>query len=82
MALMSEIVDIEPSSFEEAVKKLVCVDAMVEEYESIIRHNVLEVVSRPTDKSVVSSGWIYKVKQVVNESVAKKKVRFVDRGFS
>ena len=36
MALMSESVEIEPSSFEEAVKKLVWFDVMVEEYDSII----------------------------------------------
>jgi hypothetical protein len=47
MALMSESVEIEPSSFEEAVQQPVWVDAMVEEYDSIIRNSVWEVVPRP-----------------------------------
>ena len=41
-----------------------------------------DVVSRPQGKSVVSSKWLYKVKQVVDGSVEKHKARFVARGFS
>ena len=66
MALMSESVEVEPSSFEEEMHQPVWVDAMVEEYESIIRSNVWEVVPRLTYKSVVSSRWLYKVKQEVD----------------
>jgi len=55
---------------------------MVEEYDSIIRNNVWDVVPRPQDKSVVSSRWLYKVKQVVDGSVEKHKARFVARGFT
>ncbi len=44
MALMREIVEVEASSFEEEVQQLVWVDAMVEEYDSIIGNNVWEVV--------------------------------------
>jgi len=50
---MVKIVKTEPSSFQEAVEKPVWVDAMVEEYESIVKKNVCEVVRRPTDKSIV-----------------------------
>ena len=42
----------------------------------------IEIVSRPIDKSVVGSRWIYKVKQVADGSVEKYKSRFVARGFS
>jgi len=55
MALMSESIEVEPSSFKEAVHKLVWVDAMVEKYESIIRNSVWELVPTATDKLVVSS---------------------------
>ena len=58
------------------------VDAMVEEYDSIVRNNSLEIVPRLVDKLVVGSRWIYKVKQVVDGSVKKYKARFVARGFS
>eukprot|EP00253_Pinus_taeda_P021323 PITA_21323 len=79
---MSENVEIEPSSFEEVVQQIVWVYAMVEEYDSIIIRNAWEVVPRPEDKSVVSSRWIYKVKQATYGSVEKHKARFMARGFS
>lgn len=82
MALVGKCVETEPSSFEEAVQQPVWVDAMVEEYDSIVRNSVWDVVPRPEKKSVVSSRWLYKVKQVVDGSVEKHKARFVARGFS
>ena len=60
----------------------VWVDDMVEEYDSIVRNNVWDVVPRPEDKSVVSSRWLYKVKQATYGSVEKHKARFVAHGFS
>ena len=82
MALVGECVDTEPSSFEEVVQKPISVDAMVEEYDSIIRNSVWDVVPRLKDKLVVSSRWLYKVKQVPNVSFEKHKARFVACGFS
>eukprot|EP00253_Pinus_taeda_P003633 PITA_03633 len=61
MALGGERVETEPSSFEEAVKQPVWIDAMVEKYDSIVWNNVLDVVPRPEDKSVMSSRWLYKM---------------------
>jgi hypothetical protein len=47
------------------------VDAMVEEYDYIVKNSAWEIVPRPVNKSVVGSRWIYKVKQVVDGSVEK-----------
>eukprot|EP00253_Pinus_taeda_P025422 PITA_25422 len=55
---------------------------MIEEYDSIIRNNVWEVVPRLADKSMVSFRWLYKVKQALDGSVAKHKAIFVAKGFS
>ena len=63
MALMSENIITEPSSFEEVVQQPTWVDAMVEDYDSIIRNNAWEVVPRLVGKLVVGSRCIYKVKQ-------------------
>jgi len=82
MALMSESVEVEPSSFKEAVKQPVWIDAMVEEYDSLIKTNVWEVVPRPIDKSMVSSKWFFKVKKVAYGSMEKHKAKFVARGFN
>eukprot|EP00253_Pinus_taeda_P005828 PITA_05828 len=73
--MVGECVDYEPSSFEETVQQPVWVDAMVEEYDSIMWDYVLDVVPRPQDKSVVSSRWLYKVKQATDGSVEKHKAR-------
>ena len=82
MALVSKCVMTEPSSFEEAVEEPAWVDAMVEEYDSIVRNSAWEIVPRPEGKSVVGLRWIYKVKQAADGSVEKYKARFVARGFS
>jgi hypothetical protein len=79
---MSSISDAKPSSFEEADKLQVWKDAMLEEYRSILKNNVWDIVPRPKDKSMVSSKWIYKIKQAVDGSVEKFKAIFVARGFT
>lgn len=53
-----------------------------EEYHSITKNDVWEIVSRPKGKSVVTSKWIYKIKQVADVSIEKYKARFAARGFS
>lgn len=46
MDLMTQLVENEPYSFKEVIEKPLWVNAMVEEYESIIENNVWEVVPR------------------------------------
>jgi hypothetical protein len=82
VALMSNISDVEPSSFEEEDKLQVWKDAMLEEYKSIIKNNVWDIMPRPKDKSVVSSKWIYKIKHAADGSVENFKAIFVARGFT
>ena len=55
---------------------------MIEEYKSIVKNDVWEVVPRPAGKSVVTSRWLYKVKHAVDDSVDKYKARFLARGFT
>jgi hypothetical protein len=81
-ALMSDIVESEPTCFEEANARQVWEDSMMEEYASIIKNDVWEIVPRPKNKSVVSSKWIYKIKHVVDGNIENYKARFVARGFS
>ena len=68
---------IESYFFEEAVQEPTWVDAMVEEYDSIVRNSAWEIFPRLVGKSAVGSRWIYKVKQVANGRVEKYKARFV-----
>eukprot|EP00253_Pinus_taeda_P036715 PITA_36715 len=55
---------------------------MNEEYQSIIKNEVWEIIPRPKDKYVVTSKWIYKIKHATDGSIDKSKARFVARGFS
>jgi hypothetical protein len=71
VALMSNIIDSEPSTIEEAVEKQEWKDAMMEEYQSIMKNDVWEVVLRPEGKSVVTSKLIYKIKHVADGSVKR-----------
>lgn len=57
-------------------------DAMMEEYQSIMKNDVWKVVLRQEGKSAVTSRWIYKIKHVADGSVEKYKARFMARGFS
>ena len=55
---------------------------MIEEYQSIMKNDVWDVVRRPEGKSVVMYKWIYKMKHAAYGSIEKYKARFVAHGFS
>ena len=55
---------------------------MIEEYQSIMKNDVWDVVPRPKENSVVTSKWIYKIKHAADGSIQKYKARFVACGFS
>ena len=82
VALMRKIIDSKSSMFEEAAKQQVWKDAMMEEYQSIMKNDPWKVILTPEGKSTVTSKWIYKIKKVVDGSIEKYKARFVARGFS
>jgi len=82
MALMSHIISSEPSSFEQETGQQVWKDSMMEEYQSIMKNDVWEIMSRPKGKSVVTSKWIYKIKHAADNNIDKYRARFVARGLS
>ena len=82
MALMTKLIDVEPSTYEQVAQHGVWQEAMMEENVSIMKNDVWEVVLRPEGKRVVGSRWIYKVKHVANGSMVKYKVCFVAKGFA
>eukprot|EP00253_Pinus_taeda_P031494 PITA_31494 len=69
---MTKLVDIEPSSFLEAVEKTVWVNEMVEEHESIVKNIDWEVVPTPTDRPFVGSRWIFKLIRYFKEDLARE----------
>jgi hypothetical protein len=80
--LMCDSLEEEPTFFEEAIQRKEWADSMTEEYQSIIKNEVREIVPRPKSKDVVSSKWLFKIKYVADGSIEKYKARFVAHGFS
>jgi len=81
-AYMTKLIEAEPSAFQEAEHEEVWKKVMQEEYQSIMRNRVWEIVPRSSDKSIATSECIYKIKHAVDGSMDKYKARFVARGFS
>jgi hypothetical protein len=81
IAMVRNIKEYEPYTFEEAAVRGVWRDSMMEEYSSIMKNDVLEIVPRHEGKSVVSSRWLYKLKYDADGSIEKYKCCFVARGF-
>jgi hypothetical protein len=55
---------------------------MMEEYQSIMKNDVWDIVLRHEGMFAVTSKWIYKIKHIVGRSIERHKMRFVARGFS
>ena len=71
MALLSDIIDAEPSIYEEVVEKKVWKDTMLEEYHLVMKNDVWGVVPRLEGISVVTYKWIQKIKHAKNGSIDK-----------
>jgi hypothetical protein len=82
LSAMTHIIDSEPTCHGEASGEQVWKDTMTEEYQSILKNDVWDVVPRPEGMSIVTSKWIYKIKHVVDGSIEQYKERLVARGFS
>ena len=80
--LMCDRIYQEPTNSEESLQKKEWVEAMMEEYQSIMKNDVWDIVPKLEGKSVVSSKWIYNIKHAADGSIEKYKARFVARGFS
>ena len=74
MALKSHIINYEPSNYEEAANQQVGRDAMMEEYQSIMKNDVWDVVLIPEGKFVVISKRIYKIKNELDGSIKKSPI--------
>ena len=57
-------------------------DAMIEEYQSIMKNDVWEVLPMLEGKYVMPSKSIYKIKHAIDGSIEKYKTIFVACGFS
>eukprot|EP00253_Pinus_taeda_P005896 PITA_05896 len=72
---MSTIIQAEPPTFDEVVKKQVWKDAIAEEYESIMKNDIWDAILRLKGKSIVTLKWLNKFKHVVDGNIEKYKAR-------
>ena len=82
VALMSNLVDEEPTCFEVASKKKEWMKAMIEEYQSIIKNDFWDVIPIPNEKSIVCSKQIFMTKHSADGSIEKFKAKFFSQDFS
>ena len=82
MDLIGNIINYEPSNFMEETYHQVWRNIMVEVYTSIMKNVVWDIVPRYYGKSIMSSRWLYKIKNALDADIEKCKVRFVEIGFS
>ncbi|XP_050908473.1 uncharacterized protein LOC127122125 [Lathyrus oleraceus] len=75
------LVDSEPVSTKEALRKKMWLKAMKEELEAIERNRTWELTKLPKDKKSISVRWVYKVKLKPDGSIGKHKASLVARGF-
>ena len=82
VALMSNISDSEPSSYEEVAEKQAWKDVITKEYHSIMNNDVWDIVPRTERNSFITSICLYKIKHVADGSMETYKSRFVSHCFS
>lgn len=75
----------EPQSYNDAMKtpeKDQWVDAMREEYVSLVKNNTWCLVDLPKGEPVIDNRWVFKVKMNTDDSIDRFKARLVARGFT
>jgi hypothetical protein len=73
---------IEPANYQQAKEHKVWVDAMKEEYDSIMKNETWELTELPENKVPIGCKWLFKSKFNVDGSINKYKTRLVAKGYS
>lgn len=79
---MTKLIEAKPTPYEKETEHEVWKNAMLEEYQSIMKNDIQKIVTRPKDKSIVTSKWVYTIKHAADGSIDKYKEKIVARGFS
>jgi hypothetical protein len=79
---MCDLLEKEPTFFEESIQKKEWVDSMIEEYHSIIKNDVWEIVPDRIARMWYRLDGSSKIKHAADGSIEKCKERFVAHGFS
>ena len=81
--LMTQIMSVdEPQNFEEAKNHTEWMNAMHEEYISILNNETWELTELPTNKIPIGCKWLFKTKFNADGTIDKFKARLVAKGYS
>ncbi|KAM2392834.1 hypothetical protein ACFX1X_036261 [Malus domestica] len=72
----------EPTSFRSAATNTHWQNTMQEEYDAFRSQGTWNLVPPPTDKAVIRSKWVYKLKKNPDGSISRYKARLVAQGYS
>jgi hypothetical protein len=82
-AFMTQVMNtIEPANYQQAKEHKVWVDAMKEEYDSIMKNETWELTELPENKVPSGCKWLFKSKFNADGSIDKHKARLVAKGYS
>lgn len=72
----------EPTTYSEAVKDDICIQAMNEQMEMILKNGTWVLVEKPVDQHIIGFKWIYKIKLNIDGSVNRFKAKLVVKGYA
>lgn len=81
----ANISTLEPKTFKEALNcndRELWKNAMNEEIDSFIMHNIWELVNKPIGKNIVKNPWIFSSKHDAEGNIIRYKSRLVAKGFT
>nr|KYP66984.1 Retrovirus-related Pol polyprotein from transposon TNT 1-94 [Cajanus cajan] len=79
---MTLIVDIEPSSYEEASRDSRWQDAMQKEVDALNANGTWEFVDASSDVVPIENKWVFKIKRHANGTIERFKARLVAKGYN
>lgn len=84
MAMFDDQQPLEPKSYKQAISCKQAdqwLPAIEEEFQAHAKNGTWQVVDRPSDSSLMSTKWVFKVKTRIDGSIERFKARLVARGF-
>ncbi|GJX37762.1 ribonuclease H-like domain-containing protein [Tanacetum coccineum] len=72
----------EPSSYEEALKDVNCVNVINEEMHALYENKTWSMIDLPIDRKPIGCKWVFKIRYKSNGKIERYKERLVAKGFS